>query len=400
MNNFLFGRAGNKDRPGFGYYETICGGGGAGPGFAGAHAVHTHMTNTRITDPEVLEDRYPVRLRQFSIRRGSGGTGRFQGGDGVVREFEFLEPLEVSLLTNRRTRAPFGLNGGGEGTPGKNLLLRSGETTWAELPSAATVEVQALDIVRIETPGGGGYGPATAQQGLILIQHSPWLRFELRKPNPSIRDATLSTRNSPFPPYIVAMSATPDEATPEPAPNLPPRRRRGVTMVLRWAIAIAVVAALLDAGRKALAEVEQKTAAVEIRIRLAFGRGRVLSPRLADSVGSVDAVAAVVRRRPQRSANAGGVSCQPSRQIRAVQVHGVRTAQGTAAQDADVSDHRRDVLRDLCNDGGGIAARFRHSGDLLSRIAVADRTWRPAASRLPSVLRFRRASTAPPFESC
>jgi len=158
MNNFLFGRAATKELPGFGYYETICGGGGAGPGFDGADAVHTHMTNTRITDPEVLEDRYPVRLLEFSIRRDSGGDGRFHGGDGVVREFEFLEPLEISLLTNRRTSAPFGLAGGEHGKFGRNLLRRNGETAWTELPSAATVEVQPGDVLRIETPGGGGFG--------------------------------------------------------------------------------------------------------------------------------------------------------------------------------------------------------------------------------------------------
>jgi 5-oxoprolinase (ATP-hydrolysing) len=160
MNNFLFGRAATNDRAGFGYYETICGGGGAGPGFDGADAVHTHMTNTRITDPEVLEDRYPVRLREFSIRRGSGGFGRFHGGDGVVREFEFLEPLEASLLSNRRVSAPFGLAGGEPGMPGRNLLRRNGESAWTELSSAATFEVRRGDVLRIETPGGGGYGEA------------------------------------------------------------------------------------------------------------------------------------------------------------------------------------------------------------------------------------------------
>src|SRR5206468_9011081 len=106
-----------------GYYETIAGGAGAGPGFAGASAVHTHMTNTRITDPEVLEDRYSVRLRRFAVRRGSGGAGQFPGGDGLVREIEFLEPVTVSLLTNRRTTTPYGQAGG---VPGGNTGERSG----------------------------------------------------------------------------------------------------------------------------------------------------------------------------------------------------------------------------------------------------------------------------------
>jgi 5-oxoprolinase (ATP-hydrolysing) len=158
MNNFLFGRPATPERPGFGYYETIAGGAGAGPGFAGASAVHTHMTNTRITDPEVLEDRYPVRLRAFSIRRGSGGGGKFSGGDGVVREVEFLEPLVVSLLTNRRRRPPFGLEGGRSGQPGRNLLIRVGKPP-EELPPAVRFDAAPGDVLRIETPGGGGFMP-------------------------------------------------------------------------------------------------------------------------------------------------------------------------------------------------------------------------------------------------
>jgi 5-oxoprolinase (ATP-hydrolysing) len=144
----------------FGYYETICGGAGAGPTFHGADAVHTHMTNTRLTDPEVLEGRYPVRLRQFSIRRGSGGAGQHHGGDGIVREIEFLEAVSVSLLTSRRTTAPYGLQGGSPGQPGRNRLRRLGGEVFEELPGAALVQVQAGDVLRIETPGGGGYGAA------------------------------------------------------------------------------------------------------------------------------------------------------------------------------------------------------------------------------------------------
>jgi 5-oxoprolinase (ATP-hydrolysing) len=146
MNNVSFG----QQR--FGYYETIAGGAGAGPTFSGASAVHTHMTNTRITDPEVIELRFPVRIREFSVRRGSGGPGQFRGGDGVCREYEFLEPLTVSLLSERRETAPFGLCGGQPGTPGRNL--HNGR----ELPGHAVFEVAAGDRVRIETPGGGGYG--------------------------------------------------------------------------------------------------------------------------------------------------------------------------------------------------------------------------------------------------
>ncbi|MBE7493361.1 MAG: hydantoinase B/oxoprolinase family protein [Verrucomicrobiaceae bacterium] len=150
MNNFLFGGAG------FGYYETIAGGSGAGKGYDGAHALHTHMTNTAITDPEILESRYPVRLRQFAIRRGSGGDGTWRGGDGVVREFEFLQPLTVSLLTQHRVEAPFGMDGGHEGQKGRQRLLRNGNEV--ELEGCASFEVRSGDRVILETPGGGGFG--------------------------------------------------------------------------------------------------------------------------------------------------------------------------------------------------------------------------------------------------
>ncbi len=150
MNNFLFGGAG------FGYYETIAGGSGAGKGYEGAHALHTHMTNTAITDPEILESRYPVRLRQFAIRCGSGGEGKWRGGDGVVREFEFLQPLTVSLLTQHRVEVPFGVQEGHEGQKGRQRLLRDGTET--ELKGCASFDVRLGDRVRLETPGGGGYG--------------------------------------------------------------------------------------------------------------------------------------------------------------------------------------------------------------------------------------------------
>jgi 5-oxoprolinase (ATP-hydrolysing) len=148
MNNLTFGDAS------FGYYETIGGGAGAGEGFAGSSGVHTHMTNTRITDPEVLEARFPVRLREFGLRPGSGGAGQWPGGAGLVREIEFLQPMHVSILSERRTRRPFGLAGGAAGAAGRNL--------WNGQPvdGKASFEVSAGDRVRIETPGGGGYGAA------------------------------------------------------------------------------------------------------------------------------------------------------------------------------------------------------------------------------------------------
>ncbi|MDZ4286879.1 MAG: hydantoinase B/oxoprolinase family protein, partial [Prosthecobacter sp.] len=150
MNNFLFG----NER--FGYYETIAGGTGAGAGYSGASAIHSHMTNTAITDPEIIEQRYPVRLREFSIRRGSGGPGEWPGGDGVVRDFEFLAPVTVSLLTQHRRGGPFGLHGGVDGKPGMQTLLRGDSHT--SLPSSVSFNAEPGDRVRIETPGGGGWG--------------------------------------------------------------------------------------------------------------------------------------------------------------------------------------------------------------------------------------------------
>ncbi len=146
MNNLTFG----TDE--FGYYETIAGGAGATRETGGASGVHTHMTNTRITDPEVLERRFPIRLRTFSLREGSGGAGRRRGGDGVVRELEALAPLRVSILSERRRRRPFGLAGGEPGAAGANT--HNGR----DVGGKASFEVAAGDRVRIETPGGGGYG--------------------------------------------------------------------------------------------------------------------------------------------------------------------------------------------------------------------------------------------------
>ena len=155
MNNLTFGD------DSFGYYETICGGSGATTVSDGADAVHTNMTNTRLTDPEVLEQRYPVRLRQFAVRSGSGGKGKHCGGDGVVRELEFLEPLSVSMLSQRRSlNSPYGIQGGGPGMPGKNLLLRNSKTDWEDVGGCFHTQVDAGDCLRIETLGGGAAGSA------------------------------------------------------------------------------------------------------------------------------------------------------------------------------------------------------------------------------------------------
>ncbi|MGA9867229.1 MAG: hydantoinase B/oxoprolinase family protein, partial [Acetobacteraceae bacterium] len=153
MNNFIFGNATQQ------YYETICGGTGAGPGFDGTAAVQTHMTNTRMTDPEVLELRYPVRLEAFAIRRGSGGAGRCRGGDGAVRRIRFLAPMTAVIVASRRNVAPFGLVGGAAGAPGRQWVERA-DGRIETLTGTDSAEMAADDVFVIETPGGGGYGAA------------------------------------------------------------------------------------------------------------------------------------------------------------------------------------------------------------------------------------------------
>jgi len=151
MNNFTFGNARYQ------YYETVGGGSGAGPGFDGADVVQTHMTNSRLTDPEVLEWRFPVRLESFEIRRGSGGRGRWRGGDGAVRRVRFLEPMTAAILSGHRLVRPHGMAGGEPGQPGRNSVLRA-DGSCLELGPFDQVEMGAGDVFVIETPGGGGYG--------------------------------------------------------------------------------------------------------------------------------------------------------------------------------------------------------------------------------------------------
>ena len=151
MNNFTFGNERHQ------YYETICGGSGAGPDHDGTSAVQTHMTNSRLTDPEILETRLPVRLNQFAIRRGSGGQGAHRGGDGVVRSVTFLEPMRANILANRRRVPPRGISGGGDAQAGRNWVERTNGTV-EMLSATAYAEVQPGDRFVIETPGGGGFG--------------------------------------------------------------------------------------------------------------------------------------------------------------------------------------------------------------------------------------------------
>ncbi len=150
MNNFVFGN------DNFGYYETIGGGVGATQGYDGESAIHSHMTNTRITDVEILEARFPVRVHQFGIRQVSGGQGKFKGGNGIVRELEFLEPVEVSLLTQRRNKGAFGLNGGKEGKAGENFLYTDGN--YKKLEGLEQLSLKKGERILMKTPGGGGFG--------------------------------------------------------------------------------------------------------------------------------------------------------------------------------------------------------------------------------------------------
>ncbi|BDA67390.1 Hydantoinase B/oxoprolinase [Rivularia sp. IAM M-261] len=151
MNNFTFGNARYQ------YYETICGGSGAGADFDGTDAVHTHMTNSRLTDPEVLETRYPVMVESFGIRSNSGGKGKHTGGNGVIRKIKFLEPMTANILSSHRIIPPFSLQGAENGQLGRNSIQRSNGNK-ENLGSIGTVEMQPGDIFIIETPGGGGFG--------------------------------------------------------------------------------------------------------------------------------------------------------------------------------------------------------------------------------------------------
>ena len=160
MNNLSFG--GGSAKSAFPYYETIAGGMGASAHADGASAIHTHMTNSWNTPIEAFEHQFPLRIAGYRVRRGSGGAGAHRGGDGIVREFEFLVPAEVTLLSDRRERGPWGLAGGEAGKPGRNTLLRSGRSQ--KLTAKTRFEAKPGDVLRIETPGGGGWGrPPTSR---------------------------------------------------------------------------------------------------------------------------------------------------------------------------------------------------------------------------------------------
>ena len=193
-NNLTFGTGGNDETgrliEGFGYYETIAGGSGAGPSWHGTSGVHTHMTNTRITDPEIFERRYPVYLRQFGLRPGSGGRGHFVGGDGVIRDIEFLEPrMQVSILSERRVHRPYGLHGGEQGSNGVNLWIKQRREEDGDLlepdrdghlpprvinlGGKATALFGMHDRIVVYTPGGGGFGTPGNQEARASPRPTP-----------------------------------------------------------------------------------------------------------------------------------------------------------------------------------------------------------------------------------
>ncbi len=151
MNNFVYGNETHQN------YETICGGTGAGPDHPGTSAVHSHMTNTRMTDPEVVEWRFPVRVESFSIRHGSGGKGRYSGGDGVTRQIRFLEPMTATVLSSHRETEPYGLQGGLPGKKGENSVLHP-DGKISSLGGNDEIDLAPDDIFIIKTPGGGGFG--------------------------------------------------------------------------------------------------------------------------------------------------------------------------------------------------------------------------------------------------
>ncbi|ORY58448.1 Hydantoinase B/oxoprolinase-domain-containing protein [Pseudomassariella vexata] len=174
MNNLTFGTD-DAETGGFGYYETICGGSGGGPTWDGTSGVHTNMTNTRITDPEVLERRYPVILRRFCLREGSGGKGLHPGGDGIIRDIEFMVPIKVSILSERRAFRPYGLEGGEDGKRGENLWVRKASGRVINLGGKNTALMEKGDRIVVQSPGGGGWGkPLGGENGNATFANGTW----------------------------------------------------------------------------------------------------------------------------------------------------------------------------------------------------------------------------------
>jgi N-methylhydantoinase B len=157
MNNLTFGGIDPRTNEAFAYYETVCGGMGARPGLDGISGVHTHMTNSMNTPVEAFEHDYPVRVVRYGLRKDSGGDGKYRGGDGVVREIQFLSRTQLTVLSDRRRIAPYGLQGGQPGKTGRNRIVRR-DGGVEHLSSKCTVWIEPGDTLCIETPGGGGWG--------------------------------------------------------------------------------------------------------------------------------------------------------------------------------------------------------------------------------------------------
>jgi N-methylhydantoinase B/oxoprolinase/acetone carboxylase alpha subunit len=156
MNNVTFGGMDPRTGKAFAYYETIGGGMGASSEHKGLSGIHTHMTNSLNTPLEAMEIYLPLRIRRYGLRRGSAGKGRNKGGDGIIREYQFQTPTQISVISERRSFSPYGLNGGGDAKKGRNTLISKGHKK--ELGSKVNIKAQSGDILRIQTPGGGGYG--------------------------------------------------------------------------------------------------------------------------------------------------------------------------------------------------------------------------------------------------
>jgi N-methylhydantoinase B len=180
MNNFTFGGVDPRTGRPVAYYETVSGGMGARPGMDGLSGVHTHMTNSLNTPVEALEHGYPIRLLRYSLRRGSGGQGKWRGGDGIVRDIQFLTRAQITLLSDRRRFPPYGLQGGDSGAPGSNILIRSNGAR-EQLPSKFTAWVETGDVLSIETPGGGGWGTEGEPKDLTNDQFSILIRRDIPK---------------------------------------------------------------------------------------------------------------------------------------------------------------------------------------------------------------------------
>ena len=289
MNNLTFG----DER--YQYYETLCGGAGAGPGWDGCSAVHTHMTNSRLTDPEVLEWRYPVRVEEFRVRTGSGGEGAHRGGDGAVRRLRFLEPLTAAIVSSSRRVPPYGLAGGLPGACGRNAVERA-DGTVEELPGVAQTRMAPGDVLVVETPGGGGYGRRRPREGATTsaarrLRTSPRTPGEIR-PCPGLALALSSRRRLAAPAGAARSSALTARPTRNPTSSSRTsisaagrenhqkkkwiRQSSLVFWRMRMMITIAITAGAMSLPYPGLLGL---AVALHLHLRAVFGRAHAYPPR-------------------------------------------------------------------------------------------------------------------------